>query len=216
MISYNSFKIVKTFEKEISHYTGALYAVAVNSCTNALFLCCKYLQVKQVEIPSQTFIGVPQSIIHAGGNVMFNKSRNDWKGIYQLSPYPIFDAAKRFTSNMYIKGSFMCLSFHHQKHLKIGRGGMILTDDPKAVEWFLKMRYFGREYNSKLLDDIDIKLMGYMMYMYPDDAARGLLLMQNIPVNNKDIIEPDGYRELTDFSIFKNCKVIDWIALFDI
>ena len=29
----------------------------------------------------------------------------------------------------YIPGSFMCLSFHIKKHLKIGKGGMILTDN---------------------------------------------------------------------------------------
>jgi len=48
------------------------------------------------------------------------------------------DAAKRFTSGMYEKGIAMCLSFHIKKHLKIGKGGMILTDNATLVEWLKK------------------------------------------------------------------------------
>ena len=44
---HNPYKIVKMFEEEVAHYTGSKYAVAVDSCTNALFLCCKYLDVKK-------------------------------------------------------------------------------------------------------------------------------------------------------------------------
>ena len=52
------------------------------------------------------------------------KETNDWKGIYQLTPFPIYDSAKRLTSNMYIPGSIMCLSYHIKKPLKIGKGGI--------------------------------------------------------------------------------------------
>ena len=38
---HSPYKVVKMFEEEIAHYTGAPYAVSVNSCTNALFLACK-------------------------------------------------------------------------------------------------------------------------------------------------------------------------------
>ena len=79
---------------------------------------------------------MPQSIIHAGGIVKFRDYH--WKGVYQLEPYPIWDAAKRFTSNMYIPGALMCLSFHIKKHLKIGKGGMILCDNKEATEWLNK------------------------------------------------------------------------------
>ena len=101
---HNPYKIVKMFEEELSHYTGAPYVVTIDSCTNALFLVCKYLNVDQVTIPSQTYLSVPQSIIHAGGEVIFDKrpKTNHWRGIYQLKPYPIYDSAKRFTKNIYI------------------------------------------------------------------------------------------------------------------
>lgn len=200
------FKIVRMFEQEVARYTGSPYAVSVDNCTNALFLCCKYLQVKEVEIPSKTYLSVPQSIIHAGGTVVFNPQRNDWSGIYQLRPYWIFDAAKRLTSEMYIPNSYMCLSFHIKKHLPLGKGGMILTDNPDAVEWFKMARYEGR--HEVLYHQDDIKELGWNMYMTPQQASHGLALMQQIKLHNPDLPETGGYRDLREFTVFKNCKVV--------
>jgi dTDP-4-amino-4,6-dideoxygalactose transaminase len=204
----NPFKIVQMFEEEVADYTGSKYAVSVDSCTNALFLCCKYLNVSDVTIPSKTYLSVPQSIIHSGGNVIFDKreSTNNWSGIYQLKPYNIYDSAKRFTSNMYIPNTFMCLSFHIKKHLKISKGGMILTDDLDAVKWFKKARYEGR--SEKLYHEDDIDMLGWNMYMTPQIASQGLSLMQNILKDNPDLDENNGYRDLTEFSVFKKYKVI--------
>jgi dTDP-4-amino-4,6-dideoxygalactose transaminase len=205
----NPFKVVQMFEEEIADYTGSKFAVSVDNCTNAIFLVCKYLNVKEVTIPSKTYLSVPQSIIHAGGEVIFDKRNetNDWTGIYQLKPYPIYDAAKRFTSNMYIPNTFMCLSFHIKKTLKISKGGMILTDDENAVKWFKKARYEGR--SEKLYHEDDIDMLGWNMYMTPQQASHGLSLMQNIPLHNADLGENDGYRDLTEFTVFKKYKIIN-------
>jgi dTDP-4-amino-4,6-dideoxygalactose transaminase len=204
----NPYKIVQMFEEEVADYVGSPYAVSVDSCTNALFLVCKYLKVKEVTIPSKTYLSVPQSIIHSGGEVVFDttKETNDWSGIYQLKPYPIYDSAKRFTSEMYIPNSFMCLSFHIKKHLKIGKGGMILTDNEDAVKWFKKARYEGR--GEKLYHEDDIDMLGWNMYMTPQQASHGLSLMQNYPVDVPDLDENNGYRDLTEFTVFKNYKKI--------
>ncbi len=194
-MKHNPFSIVKLFEEEVANYTGAPYAVAVDSCTNALFLCCKYLKVTEVHIPKKTYLSVPQSIIHAGAKVMLED--REWSGIYDLKPYPIYDAALRFTSNMYIPNSFMCLSFHYKKQLPIGKGGMILTDDINAVEWFKRARYEGR--SEKGYWDDTISELGWNMYMTPMEAAIGLSLMQNMNLNNPDVIEENGYRDLSEF-----------------
>lgn len=205
---HNPYKIVKMFEEEIAEYAGAPYAVSLDSCTNALFLCCKYLNVSQVTIPSKTYLSVPMSIINAGGEVIFDKNpeTNHWVGMYQLKPYPIYDAAKRLTSGMYIPKTYMCLSFHIKKQLKIGKGGMILTDDLDAYEWFKKARYEGR--SEKYYKEDDISTVGWNMYMTPQEAAHGLCLMQNYPKHNSDLNELNGYRDLTEFSIFKSNKII--------
>ena len=201
-MKHNPYEIVRMFEESIADYTGAPYAVSVDSCTNALFLACKYLKVNEVSIPSKTYLSVPQSIIQAGGSVEWDESRNDWTGIYQLEPYPIWDSAKRLTSNMYIPGSFMCLSFHIKKTLKIGKGGMILTDNKDAVEWFKRARYEGR--GEVLYHKDNIYSMGWNMYMTPQEAAHGLCLLQNYPLDVPDLGENDGYRDLREFDLFKN------------
>jgi dTDP-4-amino-4,6-dideoxygalactose transaminase len=200
MMLHNPFKVVEMFEEAIADYAGAPYAVSVNSCTNAIFLCCKYLDVEEVCIPKKTYLSVPQSIIHSGGTVKFED--RDWAGVYQLKPYPLYDAAKRFTSDMYIPGNFMCLSFHIKKHLRIGKGGVILTDDKKAVDWFKRARYEGR--NPVPYDEDDITMLGWNMYMEPQQAAYGLTLLQGMPKHNDDLEE--DYRDLTTFSIFKDMK----------
>ena len=101
---------------------------------------------------------------------------------------------------MYIPDSFMCLSFHIKKSLGIGKGGMILTSDKEAVEWFKKARYEGR--SEKFYKEDNIQSMGWNMYMTPQEAAHGLCLMQNYPENTEDISEINGYRDLTEFDFF--------------
>ena len=179
---HNPYKIVKMFEEEVAHYTGAPFAVSTDSCTDALLLCCDYLKVNEVTIPAHTYLSVPQSIIHAGGVVNFEE--REWKGVYQLKPYPIYDAAKRFTSGMYIPGSYM-----------------ILTDNIEAYEWFKKGRYEGRTEVKYHDDNIDIN--GWNAYMTPEQAARGLMLIQNLPRYNDDLPEEPQYRDLREFEMFK-------------
>jgi len=203
---HNPYKIVEMFEEEVAHYTNAPFAVSVDSCTNAVYLACLYSGVdgEEVFIPKRTYLSVPQSIMQAGGNVVFEDRL--WEGAYQLRPFPVWDAAKRFTSNMYIPGTHMCLSFHIKKHLKIGKGGMILTDDEEAVEWLKRARYEGRStvpYHEDTISD-----EGWNMYMGPEQATRGLMLMQNYPEHMPDIPEQPPYRDLTDFELFKNMEVV--------
>ena len=206
---HNPYKIVRMFEEEIANYTGAPYAVSVDSCTNALFLICKYLEVGEVTIPSKTYLSVPQSIIHAGGEVVFDRREetNNWKGIYQLKPYPIYDAAKRLKKDMYIPNTYMGLSFHIKKLLPIWKGGMILTDNAEAADWFKKARYEGR--SEKFYKEDDITFHGWNMYMTPQQAAQGLAMFQNYSAEGGDLGEDNGYRDLTEFTVFKNNKVID-------
>ena len=206
---HNPYKIVRMFEEEIANYTGAPYAISIDSCTNALFLICKYLEVGEVTIPSKTYLSVPQSIIHAGGEVVFDRREetNNWNGIYQLKPYPIYDAAKRLKKDMYIDGTFMGLSFHIKKLLPIWKGGMILTDNAEAADWFKKARYEGR--SEKFYKEDDITFHGWNMYMTPQQAAQGLAMFQNYSVEGGDLGEDNGYRDLTEFTVFKNNKTIE-------
>jgi dTDP-4-amino-4,6-dideoxygalactose transaminase len=199
-MNYNPFKIVDTFENTIAKIAGSKFAVAVDCCTNAIFLCLKYLNQKKttITIPSRTYIGVPSSIINAGYKVNFEDL--NWSGVYQLKPLNIYDGALRFKRNMY-NGGFHCLSFHIKKHLKIGRGGMILTDDKIAYEWFKKARFNGRNEIDHKLDCFN--MIGWNYYMTNDSAARGLWLLSGLKEDMEDI--PTDYPDLSIYD-FNNSE----------
>jgi dTDP-4-amino-4,6-dideoxygalactose transaminase len=195
------YRVVQDFEQRIADFAGAKHAVAVESCTAALFLSCVYKKVQEVSIPKHTYPGVPCSIIHAGGRVKWTD--DEWDGIYELAPYGIVDGALRFRRGMY-EGGLHCLSFHIKKLLPIGRGGMILTDDHEAASWFRKARFDGRDPVPLAQDNFT--MLGWNAYMTPDQAARGIQLFEL----TKDKALPDlrvedqGYPDLSQYAIYTN------------
>ena len=51
-MKHNPYRIVEMFEEEIAEYAGSKFAVAVDNCTDALFLCCVYHKVSHLwDIP---------------------------------------------------------------------------------------------------------------------------------------------------------------------
>lgn len=198
-------KITEQFESELCRYTGAPFCVAVDNCSNALFLALYYEGIEgvMVTIPSRTYPSVPCEVIHAGGKIKFEDETI--KGAYQLKPTSVWDSALRFTAGMYLPGSLMCLSFTGPyKHLKLGKGGAILTDDYDAYLWFKRARFSGRRECSYMTDNFD--MIGWNFYMMPEIAARGLLLMAGFydahgkPIHNEDI-EKD-YPVLSQYPVY--------------
>ena len=207
MVNTNPYQVTLDFEERIADYTGAPYVVSIDNCTNALFLCMKYLKIvdKTITIPNRTFMSVPCAIINAGNKVNFDKNHkavigNKLRGQYKLEPFPIWDSALTFTKDMYIPNQLMCLSFSGpHKTLKIGKGGAILTDNEKAYKWFKKAAYFGRNPIDHLVDDFD--MIGWNYYLLPELASRGNILMLGLQEHNDDLeIE---YQDLSKFKIYK-------------
>jgi dTDP-4-amino-4,6-dideoxygalactose transaminase len=206
-MKHQAFDSVRSFESCIADYAGSEYAVAVDSCTNALFLCCKWLRVTSVMIPARNAFSVPAAILHSGATVEF--CTKDWKGEYDLWPHPIIDSALRFKRGMYQPETYRCLSFNSIKHLKIGKGGMILTDNPHAYEWFKLARYLGRHENpchreGCNCDSSTIEMVGWNMIMMPDQASRGLMLMNHMPDDNEDLVFE--FQDLSKYEIYKREK----------
>lgn len=194
-------EVVDLFENKVSNFAGSKYAVAVDCCSHGLFLSLKYLKAHGIiTIPSRTYISVPFQIIHAGCEVKFENLK--WSGVYQLKPYPIFDGAVRWTKGMY-NGGLHVLSFQIKKHLPIGRGGMILTDDYSSYTWLKKACHDGR--NSKVPHVQDsVQSLGWHYYMTPEDAARGILLMDLVPKINEDCGNDSNYQDLSLLEVFQN------------
>ena len=95
----------------------------------------------------------------------------------------------------------MCLSFHHRKHLPIGRGGMILTNSKNKYNTLKLMRYDGRNNRIPYAKD-KIKKVGYHMYMTPEQAAFGLFLFDKL--KNKSFKDTSDL----DYSSLKNIEKI--------
>jgi dTDP-4-amino-4,6-dideoxygalactose transaminase len=201
----NPHSVTRDFEKILSEYTGAPYVICIDSLSNALFLGLMYEGIEDIEvsIPSKTYPSVPCEIIHAGGKVKFIEG--GFKGAYQLKPTKVWDSALRFTTDMYMPGTHMCLSFTGaHKHLKLSKGGAILTDDKEAYEWFKKARYSGR--NECSYHNDDFTMLGWNFYMIPELAARGIQLMAQF--YNQDGSKKDNpdielvYPDLSQFKIY--------------
>ena len=199
----NPFKVVADFEEAIAEYCGAPYAVACDSATNAITLCCDYFRVDRVEIPKHTYVSVPQSIINAGGKVDFRDDPNWQKvGEYQLFPYPIWDSARLCTSGMYRKGQFQCLSLHWGKTFNLGQGGVILCPTKEAADWFKKARWDGRT-AGKVPKEDEITFIARHCPMSPRDASDALTRLHFLPKHNKPLPEEPGYADLSTFEVFK-------------
>ncbi len=200
-----AYKVVIDFEERVADFAGSKYAVAVESCTAAIFLSLQYHKWKygklpmEVQIPKHTYPSVPCSIIHAGGRVKWTDEK--WAGVYELAPYKIIDGALRFRKGMY-QGGMHCLSFHIKKLLPIGRGGMVLTDDLRARDWLRLARFDGRK-PVPLLED-EFTILGWNMYMAPEQAAKGIQLFEML--KGKELsdlnVEEQGYPDLSQFPIY--------------
>ena len=207
------YKITEEFEQELCKYTGAKYAVTVDNMSNALFLSLYYEhniknRIKNgiVGCPSRTYPSVPCEIIHAGLKIEWTPIKEETlTGAYQLTNSRVWDSALRFTADMFIPKSHMCVSFTGPyKHFKLSKGGAILTDDYKAYLWFKRARYSGRRECSYHDDNLD--MLGWNFYMMPELAARGLLLMgqfydvDGTKKHNEDLTLP--YPDLSKFKVY--------------
>ena len=207
------YRITEEFENSLCDYTGAKYAVALDNMSNALFLALYYeknvsksIQDTHITIPNRTYPSVPCEIIHAGLKVRFETVKGKTiKGAYQLKGSNVWDSALRFTADMYIPNTHMCISFTGPyKHFKLSKGGAILTDNHDAYLWFKRARYSGRRECSYHDDNLD--MLGWNFYMMPELATRGLLLMNQFynidgsKKRNEDLELP--YPDLSQFKIY--------------
>lgn len=195
--------IVKLFEAKLATYAGSRYAVTVDCASNALFLCLKFRQAfGEVSIPAQTYVSVPMQIMHAGCTPVFED--NHWSGLYELKPWNIFDGSARFTKDMYVNNeALQVLSFQIKKRLPIGRGGAILTDSKDAYNWLKLATYDGRDLETPYDHSEHIKSLGWHFYMTPEDAARGIWLMDRLQVVNPDTMDWAHYPDLRNISLFE-------------
>lgn len=179
-------EVIEIFERKVADFAGCQYAIAVDCCTHGLELSLRYLKSigelkkRNIVIPAHTYISVPMMLKQLGLSVYFHNEA--WTGVYNLINTRVFDGAVRWMERMYIGGdALQCVSFQIKKRIPIGRGGMILTNDEQAAEWLRLARYDGRDMSIPYDQPGHIKMHGFHYYMTPEDAARGIILMDQIP-----------------------------------
>jgi dTDP-4-amino-4,6-dideoxygalactose transaminase len=195
-----NFETVEIFEKEIAKFFGSPYAIAVDSCTHGIELCLRYTEAKKIIVPKRTYLSIP--FLAHKLNIDLEWKDENWIDYYYLTNN-IIDAAVLWKSNSYIPNTFMCISFQYQKHLKIGRGGIILIDNKEAAIELKKMSYDGRlpiiPWREQNIDTI-----GYHYYLLPELAKIGLDLLENaINTPPRQWLITD-WPDLTEMDVFKN------------
>lgn len=194
--------VTRQFEAALCEYTGAKYAVTTNSCTMAILMACAYWRTRygdKVTMPKLSYVGVPASVRQAGFRVGFEDK--PWHGEYQLSPLPVFDSARRFTSGMYLQGQMQCVSFHASKILGDSQGGAILHDNADADQWLRRARFDGRTEGADPKTD-QVQWPSWHAYLSPDVAARLLWRLSVLPKVNADLPRSD-YPDLSQLEAFR-------------
>ena len=195
-----SFNTILDFENKIAEFFGSPYAIAVDSCTHGVELALRYTQTDHITVPKNTYLSIP-FLANKLWIDLFWKDEN-WVDYYYLTDQ-VIDAAVLWKPNSYIPGTFMGVSFQYQKHLSLGRGGIILTDNKEAAVQLKKMSYDGRIPNVPWREQ-NIDTIGYHYYMTPEVAQNGLnKLSEAINTPPRQWVVSD-WPDLTQMSIFKN------------
>lgn len=194
-----SFEKIKEFESEIAKFFGAPYAVAVDCCTHGIELCLRYKSIKKINSPHRTYLSIP--FLSKKLNIQLEWKNEDWQDYYYVTDN-IIDAAVLWRKDSYISGKYMCISFQFQKHLSLGRGGVILLDNKEDAIALKKMTYDGRDPNIPWRDQ-NIKSLGFHYYMTPETAELGL---KKLPAAIKTIPKKwvvNDWPDLTQMDVFK-------------
>lgn len=165
-----NYDTVTEFENKIAKFFGAPYGVAVDCCTHGIELSLIYTGVYGICTPKRTYLSIP--FLATKLNIKLRWRDEDWVDYYYLTDR-VVDAAVLWKKDSYIPGTLMSVSFQFQKHLSLGRGGMILMDDIESANELRKMAYDGREFGIPWREQ-NIKTVGYHYYMTPETAQLGL------------------------------------------
>jgi len=195
-----SWKVVHDFESLISDWFGAKFGVAVDSCTHGVELCLRLKGVQKISIPKRTYLSIP-FLSHKLGLPLEWRDES-WEDYYEISNSGVYDAAVLWKEKSYIPNSMMCLSFQFQKHLSLGRGGMILLDDEDSAKRLSKMVYDGRTPNVPWRDQ-NIDTIGYHYYMTPETAQLGIKKFQDAIHSEPRKWVLEDWPDLTKMEVFK-------------
>ena len=200
------FNKIYEFERVLAEFTGAPFAIMTDCCTHAIEMCLRYDKITDCSFTPFTYISIPMTMHKLGIDYHYFPDhlphRQQWVGEYKFEGTRIWDSARRLEENMYRPGMMQCLSFGHDKPLHLGRGGAILLDDQKAYESIIRLRYDGRDLNTKPWTDQKVFKVGYHYKPRPEEAEMGIALLVGIK-ENKPKPRHVEYADLRQFTIIE-------------
>lgn len=201
-MNINPHHVTKDFESALCAYTGARFAVATTSCTQAILMALAWWRQagpRTVCMPKLSYVGVPAAVLNAGHSVKFRDE--DWQGEYRFNPLPVWDSARRFTGGMFRPGAMQCVSFHWSKILGLSQGGAILHDNLEADGWLRRARFDGRTEGVPAHLDC-VQFPSWHAYLSPEVSAHGLTKLSLLAEHNPDLPR-SNYPDLSTLDAFK-------------
>ena len=195
---------VKELEEKWAEYTGAKYAIATNSCTAALDIAVRAVQLPDVvTVTPFTFISSALApwnyrnrkkvrFLDIDEETLCTKNANIqvcYAGNIVESPEAIiYDMAH--CSGAKHMGLVSCWSFHAVKNLPTGDGGMITTNDEevyrraRAISWCGIDKSTWERSGKKYSWDYEISEPGLKGHMNDITAIIGLAKLKNLDKDN--------------------------------
>lgn len=192
---------VKELEEKWAEFTGAKYAVALNSCTSALDIACRLIKLPNpVTVSAFTFVSSALAPLNAGYKVKFVDideqtlctDEADIQVMYAGNIHgkgKIYDMAH--CGGYKHLGEISCWSFHAVKNLPAGDGGMLTMNDEelyeraKAISWCGIDKSTFQRSGKKYSWDYDIREAGLKAHMNDLTAAIALEQLKELDVSNR-------------------------------
>jgi dTDP-4-amino-4,6-dideoxygalactose transaminase len=195
-----NFSTVTFFENKIAEFFGSPYAIAVDSCTHGVELALRLTKADHITVPTRTYLSIP--FLADKLNIKRSWKEEDWVDYYYITDR-VVDAAVLWKPKSYIPNTFMAISFQYQKHLSLGRGGVILCDNLEEAKELKKMSYDGRHPAIPWREQ-NIDVVGYHYYMTPETAQLGLDKLPSAVLSEPRQWTVNDWPDLTQMNIFKN------------
>jgi perosamine synthetase len=186
--------VIQELEDAFAKTVGTKYAVAVDSCTNAIACCLDYLihteeiwvtralpyagyvDLKprtQISIPDMTYVSVANEICRRNIDLTLDTRFTAGKS-YELFGTRIVDSAHEVVHMADPGNKLYCYSFYPTKLVPSYEGGMIATNDAKATEWLKTYRQMGRTAYGAEYDVVSLGLKCNMTDIQAERALRSL------------------------------------------
>ena len=205
------------YEQAFAEYVGAKYAVAVTSCTDAIFLTLKSFENPLLcQVPSLVTTRFLNAIIHAGCKYNIVDDVN-WVGneytLYESSGCVIIDSAQKVERDQYKEywdNDIIMFSNYPTKPIGGLRGGVVVSNNKGRIDWIRQASFFGEKFSVNSWEG-KTNFVGWQMFM---DSVQAYIAMKNLKSYQYKRNDLDSIRERYKKGLQKEIVTGDSYHLF--